>query len=274
MTRLAPSLFVLLLGCGLELPEKDVSYSDHIVPLVKRDCAFCHENGEYNAKLAGEENDYDEIWRFVDPPDYPYTALMAWAAGLDQKMLDRWQTHPVLWPEGSAEHRTVSSWIAEGARRRRIEPEIGQCRDDDDCPPVNCLCEDLSLVRGRTCRVNAGGKGECAKDTNCSDSGFRLCDTKRKRPTTVSFSQHVAPIIKSDCTSCHSKGQFRVRLVGDSSDHSVVMEHVARGNPTEFGGFASWAAGEMGYSHPACWPTSSTKYNLLVEWIDQGAASN
>jgi hypothetical protein len=69
-----------LLSCD-SYPSQNVCYDEHIVPLVKEDCATCHGNGEYHVRLEGLTDDYDELVGYVSPFDSQRSILLDWAAG-------------------------------------------------------------------------------------------------------------------------------------------------------------------------------------------------
>ena len=266
----APALFVLL-GCGLELPEQDVSYSDHIVPLVARDCAFCHENGEFDIKLQGLSEDYDTLRRFscVDQPQV--SPVLSCGSG-DVCGYEH-RKHPILWPEDSLEHTTVKSWMVEGTRRVAVDPVKGECQSDDDCPQSTIVCSDWSVRKGRECRLNAKtGKGHCVRD-DCE--GSKICKGAKQPPKKVSFEKHIVPLIKADCASCHSKGQSGVKLTGSSADYSEVMFYVRTDDPEGQATLLWWARGGIGKEwfgqHPATWSEGRSKVVLVLQWIRQGA---
>ncbi len=102
------------------------------------------------------------------------------------------------------------------------------------------------------------------------DSGFDAgADTGG---TTVSFSKQIVPLIKSDCSSCHYAGQYGVKLTGTTADYPEVMRYVDINDPEASYGFLWWAAG--GANHPIKWPKGSTKYNLFLKWVKEGAKNN
>lgn len=104
-------LMVAALSCQrIETPTSNVCYESHVLPLVRRDCSLCHENGEYYVRLRGDRDDYDEIRRYVDVRHPDRSLFLAYARG----ELD----HPIIWAKSSSPYRTIEAWIAEGASNK------------------------------------------------------------------------------------------------------------------------------------------------------------
>jgi len=88
----------------------------------------------------------------------------------------------------------------------------------------------------------------------------------------ISFSLEIVPSIKSDCRSCHFAGQDGIKLTGSIKDYTEIMRYVQPNDPEGMYGFLWWASG--GEQHPVSWPQGNDKYNLFLEWVEQGAKNN
>jgi len=300
-------------GCdGVAVPQANVCFEKHVVPLVRRDCALCHERGEYGTRLQGTAADYDEIARWVTPNDPAASDFLAWAAGKG--------AHPVVWAKDSAPHRTVAAWVAEGARRECFDRDrYGECRTSADCAEVACFCPTGELVVAAACATDTragGAHGRCATEADCAEPAFGLCRADAAPdaadasgadvpsvipdvvpdiapdvpdvapdvapdvpdvapdvpPESVSFSGEIVPLLRLDCRRCHSLGQYGITLVGTVADYDEVMRYVDRNAPEAPYGFLWWSAG--GGSHPRSWPKGYAKYNLFLQWVNEGAANN
>ena len=102
------ALFLIACSPEFDLPTKDVSFNQHIVPLIKYDCTPCHWAGENKIKLQGVKGDYERIKTYLVPGDSHESKFLKYAHGFKQ--------HPVLWQEGDDTYHTVSTWIEEGAK--------------------------------------------------------------------------------------------------------------------------------------------------------------
>jgi hypothetical protein len=284
-------LLLLALACQpLDLPARNVCYGDHVVPLVRRDCAPCHENGEYNVPLAGDDGDLDEIRKWVMAGEPDSSLFLLYAAGAED--------HPIIWTEGSDERRTFAAWIQEGARATCFDiDDHGECRDDSDCARVSCYCPGTGPVAGTACYVNpTTDKGVCADQGNCTNPALGLCpiiepdlvhddvieadtpdviglDTTQQDtgPPPISFADEITPLHAMDCVVCHGNGGFGVKIKGTVDDHPVVMEYVNLANPAS-SEWLDWANGKG--AHPINWPAGGPKYNLFLQWVEEGAKNN
>ncbi len=277
---------LVYLACQRSVPSSNLCYDKHVVPLVKRDCAFCHENGEYGVTLVGNAGDFAELARYVQPYGGEKSPLVDWARGKNN--------HPVLWDNGSDEQEAIVGWINEGARETCFDRDKhGECRDDSDCLEVSCICPGGKVVSGQKCYVNPStSKGTCARDDNCDNPQLALCPARpdagpppdggvpdgspvepdQGPPLGVSFADDLTPLHKTDCARCHSMGQFNVKIDGTVADYSEVMRYVDANDPEGVDSYLWWSAG--GGRHPISWPKGGPKYNLFLEWVKQGAKNN
>jgi hypothetical protein len=305
---------VVVLQCSdefLNIDYQNPCFEKDIVPLVKRDCASCHENGEYRFKVTGSKSDYETLYSYSDSNKPEDSLILVYATGKKK--------HPKIWDENSREYLAMYNWIANGAKESCIDSNLGECQSDGDCAEIACLCPDLSVVTVSKCYIDENGAGICANDNNCAEPIFGICpnisedagtsditDTFYVEDTgsdsglkdigydagydsgirdtgydagvdtgggsTVSFSKQIVPLIKADCRSCHYAGQYGVMLTGTTSDYSEVMRYVDKNNPEGAYGFLWWAAG--GNGHPNKWPKGGTKYNLFLKWVQEGAQNN
>lgn len=286
----APLFTLLYIACSADTPHSNVCFADHVVPLVRSDCAPCHGNGEYDVELQGDPGDLEELERYISPFDPDDSLLLDWAEGRDD--------HPPLWTSGSEARATMEAWIAQGGGEVCFNHDrFGQCRFDEDCPENFCRCDDGESVVARACAVDLDTQvGTCAWRDNCTEARFELCaveadgdadadgdgdvdadadgdlDADADGGGEISFSDDIVPLLRFDCARCHSMGQWGVRIRGDVSDYDVVMNYVNVDAPEEENGFLWWAAG--GGLHPISWPPSGTAYNLFLDWVEQGALNN
>ena len=42
----------------------------------------------------------------------------------------------------------------------------------------------------------------------------------------ICFGEHIAPLIKDDCATCHGNGEYGVRLRGSDSDYQALLAYV------------------------------------------------
>ena len=293
---------------AVDTPANNVCFNKSVLPLIARDCAFCHYHGEYGVKLRGKPGDYQEMLRYCVPYDSSGSPFLQWASG---KFM-----HPVLWPKAGAEYTAVASWIDSGMKRDCFDMTFfGDCRFNSDCFPVSCLCPDHSMVTGQLCYVDVSShKGLCARSDNCTNPEFGMCkgdepdggvddgfdagdggdsgdggtddggvddgsdgydaghDESSDEGPRVSFSANIVPMLGSDCQRCHFAGQYGIKLTGMVSDYSEVMRYVDVNNPEGYGSFLWWAAG--GARHPVSWQKGGPRYNLFLTWVQQGAQNN
>jgi len=299
-------LSIIVLGCGLFLPTSNVCFDKHIVPLVKRDCAACHDGGEYGIRLEGRSSDHSELVRYISRFDPDGSSLLKWVRGQGE--------HPVIWQEKSREFKTMKAWIGEGAFKECFDHGLyGECRNDRDCPDVTCICNDQSVKANHICLKNeATDKGTCLIAKRCEEPAFGICnsgdtdtdtdtdmdtdtdtdtdtdmdidtdtdtdtdadtDTDTDTGPKISFSNQIVPMIGADCSMCHYGGRFGVNLRGKPVDYDEVMRYVDVNDPEADGGFLWWASGAGG-NHEVSWYKGGSKYNLFLEWVEQGARDN
>lgn len=275
----------LLLSCDLDLPVANVCFDEHVVPLVKEDCATCHGNGEYRVRLQGLDSDYAEIMRYVTPYEPDRSVLLTWTAGDVGE-------HPPIWAPGSDRTATTAAWISEGAGQACYDHgRFGECRFDNDCAEVSCFCPDRTAASGRRCLVDPDtARGTCAKRDNCTEPDFGLCESVEPDGDAdgdvdadgdadgdvddgiVSFADDIVPLLRWDCASCHYSAGWGVRIRGDVDDYDEVMRYVDLGDPEGEGSFLWWAAG--GRRHPVSWRRGGEQYDIFLEWVLQGAENN
>ena len=132
----------LVISCSnLELPDENVCYETHIVPLIERDCAICHENGEYNIKLAGKKGDYNKLQRYINYNAPEDSRLLAYTRGE--------LNHPALYDKDYDEYKTLLAWINEGARQECVDIQtVGECSQDNHCLEISCVCPDRQIAFG------------------------------------------------------------------------------------------------------------------------------
>jgi cytochrome c5 len=235
----------LLAACqGPDLPTDSVSFRHHVVPILKRDCAACHEQGEYRVKIRGDHTDYGRLVPFFVHLTSPASSrLLLYAAGE--------ANHPRLWPEDCREYATVLAWIAEGAL---------------EFPASNIGLEDVDTVGDLDAPADLA-------DTN--DSGEEDVTIEEVVPEitvpAVSFANDLSPLHKKDCSMCHGAGQFGVTIKGLPVDYPVVMKYVDQGNPGN-SEWLKWAEGA--YRHPLIWSTGSSPHQLFLQWVTEGATDN
>lgn len=287
-------LAALTLSCDLAVPTTNVCYGEHVVPLIKDDCAICHGNGEYRVRLQGLPEDYDELLSYIAPFDPERSSILTWAEGSVG-------VHPPIWLSTNERYKTVSAWISEGASRECFDHEAsGECRRDEDCAPVTCLCPDGEEHVASICTMDSDtARGTCMRRTDCIEPSYGLCEASADGDADgdvdgdadadgdadgdvesdadegdgiVSFENDIVTILRWDCASCHYNGGWNVRLRGDVSDYDEVMRYVDLEDPEGTGSFLWWAAG--GRRHPISWPRGGDDYNLFLEWVLQGALFN
>jgi hypothetical protein len=93
---------------GASCPDLGVSFAEHVVPIIGRDCSSCHSKGEDGVRLRGEDGDYPEVMRYVVPWHRRSSTFLEWASG------ER-GFHPATWPRGSEPLACAATWIDEGA---------------------------------------------------------------------------------------------------------------------------------------------------------------
>ncbi len=164
---------VLILQCNdvaLDLNYQNPCFEKDIVPLVKRDCSRCHENGEYRFKISGTGRDYETIISYCDTTQPENSLFLKYATGKGTG-----KKHPKIWEEGSKEYITFYNWVAQGAKDVCIDQSLGECQDDSDCQEITCVCPDLSVLTVTKCYIDENGSGTCVNDNNCSEDRFGIC---------------------------------------------------------------------------------------------------
>jgi len=298
-------LFITSCDPVLDTPAVNACFERNVLPLVERDCSFCHFRGEYGVKLKGRQGDFQELMRYSLPYDSSGSPFLAWASGA--------YMHPIIWPEDSDEYKTVASWIDTGMKRDCFDMTFfGDCRFNSDCLLVTCICPDFSMPMGQVCYKDSNtSKGTCARNENCADPKFGICkagvddggvddggmdagpdgyDAGGDQPDSgdtgydggydggaddgpqVSFSQNIVPLLYRDCRRCHSRGEYNVKITGTTSDYPEVMRYVDANDPEGYNSFLWWAAG--GARHPVSWPKGGSQYNLFLTWVQEGARNN
>lgn len=226
---------LLLLSCDRSLPTENVCFSEHIVPIVREDCATCHTNGEYAVRLEGSTDDYENLKLYIIGMSAKNSPLLLWPGGLNE--------HPSIWVKGSKEHATVAAWIREGSSSDCGTPSDGDADADAD----------------------ADVDGDSDAD---GDSG----DDADDGSSVISFSEDIVPVHYRDCRPCHLEGMHPPVIDGDVDDYPVVMRYVNIADPEAVGGWLWWSAG--GNLHPVSWPVVEPEYQLFLEWVLQGAENN
>jgi hypothetical protein len=272
------ALILGLAGCDPPAVGDNACFSKHVLPLVKDDCATCHSNGEYFVRLQGVSGDYPEVLRYVVPFRGEASPFLRWAAGLED--------HPVVWWPGTVEYENVAAWIRGGAGPNCFDHTLyGECRQAADCVPVPCACPgqiEGDLLAGCR-RDDFTGRGRCARRDDCAEVAALLCPDSDAGagdggvdgsggPEAVSFTADIVPLLRRDCTPCHSYGRYGVALDGIPADFSEVMRYTDTADPEGSGSFLWWAAG--GQAHPISWSTDSAEYQLFLTWVEQGALNN
>ena len=161
---------VVVLQCSdefLNIDYQNPCFEKDIVPLVKRDCARCHENGEYRFKVTGSKSDYETLYSYSDSNKPEDSLIFVYATGKKK--------HPKIWDENSREYLAMYNWIANGAKESCIDSNLGECQSDGDCAEIACLCPDLSVVTVSKCYIDDNGAGICANDNNCTEPVFGIC---------------------------------------------------------------------------------------------------
>ncbi|MCX7958919.1 MAG: hypothetical protein N3B13_07720 [Deltaproteobacteria bacterium] len=163
-------LMVFIYNCNGNLPDinyQNPCFEKDIVPLLKRDCASCHENGEYKFRITGSVNDYNTVVAYCNVDEPGKSLFLEYATGHKK--------HPRIWKEGTREYWAFYNWVANGAKEKCLDESIGECRGDEDCSEIACVCPDLEVVNVSRCYIDRDGKGTCAKDNNCTEPDFGIC---------------------------------------------------------------------------------------------------
>lgn len=161
---------VFWLNCNdvvLDIDYQNPCFEKDIIPLVKRDCASCHENGEYNFRLTGSISDYNTIVAYCDTNEPENSLFLKYATGHKK--------HPRIWREGSKEYMAFYNWVSKGAKPNCLDEDLGECQSDEECSEISCVCPDLSVITVSKCYIDEEGKGLCANDNNCTESVFAIC---------------------------------------------------------------------------------------------------
>ncbi len=152
----------LLLRCndvGVDINYQNPCFERDIVPLVKRDCAKCHENGEYSFKVIGSSSDYDIIVSYSDINSPENSLILEYAVGRKH--------HPKIWKEGSKEYLAFYNWVESGAKKECLRENLGECQVDEDCMEITCICPDMNVIVLSKCFKDDNNRGTCIKDSDC-----------------------------------------------------------------------------------------------------------
>lgn len=99
--------------------------------------------------------------------------------------------------------------------------------------------------------------------------GITSCDDA-KAPEKITFSEHIAPIIYKNCTSCHRKGEagpFPLMTYQDAASRSKLIRFVTK---TRF--MPPWPA-DASYTHFIDEKVlSQEEIEMIGKWIDEGCA--
>ena len=240
-----PFLFTVL-SCDQSLPTENVCFSETVVPLIRRDCAACHTNGEYAVRLQGSTDDYDDMSQYIIGNDPNISPLLLWAAGLDE--------HPPIWSADSREHATVAAWISEGARATCGEPADADADADADIEDADIDEEDADN--------DSDVEADVEVDADIDEG-----------PDLVSFADDISPRHRMSCRPCHYGGLTPPEINGDSGDYPLVITYVDKSDPEGVGGWL-WHVSGGNPAHPISWPPGSPAYNLFLDWVLQGAEDN
>ncbi|MGC9042766.1 MAG: hypothetical protein ACP5KG_02795 [Myxococcota bacterium] len=175
---------------SLDLNYQNPCFEKDIVPLVKRDCSRCHENGEYRFKVIGSRDDYQILYSYADTQNPDESLILKYATGKKK--------HPKIWNEGSKEYLTMYNWIANGGKEGCIDTNFGECQSDEECEEISCICEDLSVVTASRCYIDGSGIGRCASDNNCAEPVFGLCKSNEMDAGNITDSNGVNDIVVAD----------------------------------------------------------------------------
>lgn len=272
-------LALALAGCRRDLPREGVCFSEHIVPLLRDDCAACHTNGEYDVRLQGRSSDYEALRRWVNPL-YPDVGLIPLLLGdVDTK------DHPPIWKAGSREVEALRAWIAEGAREGCGAPDGDADGDADADADVEADADEVLDADAEQEAEPFCGDGACNGREDVEDCpedcpavcGDELCTHDETVASCaddclISFSGDVVPNIRYDCAPCHSMGQWNIELDGTVDDYPRVMAYVDVDEPEAVNGFLWWASG--GGIHPMSWREGGRDYVTFLNWVLQGAQNN
>jgi hypothetical protein len=95
----------------------DVSYEGDVYPLLLSRCSACHEPAGTAATTSlvlssDAAADYGMVTALVAPGDPGGSALLQKASGAAS------HDGGGIWPESSAEHKTLATWVEQGAERK------------------------------------------------------------------------------------------------------------------------------------------------------------
>lgn len=271
-------------GCqvALELPDSNVCYDDHIKPLVKRDCAACHENGEWGVLLAGGDRDFPEIKRYVAPGE-PDSSLFLWYA-------EGFNHHPYIWGKTSQEYRTFAAWISEGANwtcgvakddlfggydapTDAPEGDVTQPEMVEDAPSVDLLADlEPSDTPTDVAPDIHDGVPDLPPDLP-PDIPDVVPDLA---PQPISFANDISPLHKTGCGSpgCHG-GWTKPKIYGSPADYPTVMKYIDLSSEAAMEASAwEWASGQGKHKNISKWGKTGSSYLLFLQWVKEGAQNN
>lgn len=250
-----------------ELPEKDLDFGIHIMPLIKNDCALCHYRGEYYIALTGKdiEQDYFAVTRYIDLQTPEQSMFLRWASGY------KW--HPVLWAKDSAAYKAVKTWIAEGAKMN-LQQATENTADggiiDNTAPDQNQPDHKMSEI-SQVDYAQPEAQDHAESEQQVPEP--ELIETTPPEPEEpqISFTKQIVPYLRSGCARCHYGGRFNVNISGFPSDYSEVMRYVDIQRPEAYGGFLWWCADAPSHRF---WSRNGSEYQTTLKWIQQGAKNN
>ncbi|GEM_PF-4749580 len=276
---LAAALCVPTMACQDEVQYRtsNVCFEGNILPLVKRDCSACHENGEWGVRLSGAPADYSALLLYTAPDQPDYSLSLWYAAGFDG--------HPVIWPPDSKAYAMFAAWVSEGAGQGCGAPaaDIADVTVDDIDAPDDMATSDMHFGD----LLDSAG-GELGNDLAMSDSlaeigpqdllgdliedlGVQdIVDTTE--PKLLSFANDISPIHKSGCASCHKSPFTKPKILGDPSDYGTVMAYIdpANADATAW----NWASGNGVHKNLYKWGKTGEHYLLFLQWVKEGANNN
>lgn len=88
----------------------------------------------------------------------------------------------------------------------------------------------------------------------------------------VDFSEHIVPLVRQDCSSCHYHGEYGITLKGKESDYEQIILFVNTDSP-DASPFLAYPSTGLN-NHPNDWPKGTPKYKTVKAWIEEGALLN